>query len=128
MKNAGEVLEQAAETRKVLRYTELSTPVLETTAGFWGDYLNGLGANMDMGLGANMDMLEAYDVAAMMMLYELAKLTKLSDAERGTGIWNDLVQWAGSAWAERLRYEDGEWCTAAREKAKQESEGRGNEI
>ena len=117
MKNAGDVLEQAAGIRKNLRYTELSAPVLETTAGFWLDYLNGCGANMDM--------LEAYDVAAMMMLYELAKLTKMSDAERGNGTWNDLVQWAGSAWAERLRYEDGEWCTAVRAKAKQECEGDG---
>lgn len=119
MKNAGEVLEQAAETRKVLRYTELSAPVLETTAGFWLDYLNGLGVNIDM--------FEAYDVAAMMMLYELAKLTKMSDAERGNGIWNDLVQWAGSAWAERLRYEDGAWCQAARAKAKQECEEKTND-
>lgn len=115
MKNAGEVLEQAADLRKNLRYTELSAPVLETTAGFWLDYLNGQGINFDI--------LEAYDVAAMMMLYELAKLTKLGDAERGNGLWNDLVQWAGSAWAERLRYEDGEWCQAARAKAKRECEG-----
>ena len=117
MIEAKKLLEAAADGVEVSWEPGLTSAVLDTTAALWLDYLNGCGVGIDI--------FESQDAAAMLMLHELAKITKRGDEEQANDDWMQLVKLAGAAWRERLRYEGGSWCQTAREAAlKKESEGK----